>query len=90
MNKRQKMKHVKNALNHLGTNDYTRYDRHVLRTIGRNKRVLDAVNTSQMQVNINLLFKQIKEIFITLCEVITDPMKDIRKRMNEITKGNEN
>lgn len=84
MNKRQKKKQVKKAIINILSFQQTYKDRHVINTIGTNKRVQRELNINSFFKELGKLFDTVKHIWVAIREAFSAAVKYVSEIYQEI------
>lgn len=84
MNKRQKKKAVKRALKNMLKFEDSKYDRHVLKTIGTNKKIKKELRSDNIIGSVQDVIDKTVLIFKPIVESYVEAFKVIRKKFIEL------
>lgn len=86
MNKRQKKKLVKVALLNTFLNIATSKDKHILNTIGTNKKVIKELKTNQIILGLNSIFSTVAKVIGSVFEAISEAIVTFAKHLESKIK----
>lgn len=87
MNKRQKKKQVKAALLNTFLGVATKKDKHILKTIGTNKKVVKALKTNQIILGLNSIFSTVAKVVGSVFKAISEAVASFAKHLDQEIKN---